>query len=426
MPPRIVLCTAGSLGDLHPFIALGLALKARGVQAEIATAPEYGPKIIAEGLIFHSVGPGLAELEGRFGMDKAALTEQVARSNTFLFEKMLLPNLEDGARAVIAVAEGCAAIVGSTFAAGAGIAADVLGVPFVPVALQPTVVFSPHDPPVLPRTPWMKPATGGLQLALNRATVGLARAATGRWTRPIDTVRARFGLPARRENLLMDGLNDRPLALGLYSPLLGTAPPDAPPDFIVTGYAAYDSEAGGASVLPRELERFLADGPEPVVFTLGSAAVHIPGDFYRESLKAARRIGRRAMLLVGPEGDRSVADGRDAIAVPYAPFSALFPRAAAVVHQGGVGTTQQALRAGRPQLVVPHLGDQFDNGARVARLGCGETLARERYGAERVAGAMERLLGDATTVETAKRLGVVAMREDGAGVAADRILRLVG
>ncbi len=111
MPPRIVLCTAGSLGDLHPFIALGLALKARGVQAEIATSPEYGPKILAAGLGFHSVGPGLAELERRFGLDKAALTEQVAKSNAFLFEKMLLPNLEDGARAVISVADGCVAIV---------------------------------------------------------------------------------------------------------------------------------------------------------------------------------------------------------------------------------------------------------------------------------------------------------------------------
>ncbi|WGM30050.1 glycosyltransferase [Brevundimonas sp. NIBR11] len=422
MALRIVLCTAGSLGDLHPFIALGLALKARGVQAEIATSVDYGGKILAEGLIFHSIGPGLAELERRFGMDKAELTERVAKSNTFLFEKMLLPNLEDGARAVTAAAEGSVAIVGSTFAAGAGMAADVLGVPFIPAALQPSVVFSPYDPPLLPKTPWMRPATGGLQLAVNRATVALARAATGRWTRPIDAVRARLGLPPRYENLLLDGLKSRPVSLGLYSPLLAWPQPDAPPGFAVTGYAAYDSEAGGASVMPPALERFLADGSEPVVFTLGSAAVHIPGGFYVESLKAARRIGRRAVLLVGPEGDLRVADGRDAIAVAYAPFSQLFPRAAAVVHQGGVGTTQQALRAGRPQLVVPHLGDQFDNGARVARLGCGAVVTRGRYRAERVAEGLGGLLGDAGVLETARRLGVVAMQEDGAGAAADRIL----
>ena len=116
-----------------------------------------------------------------------------------------------------------------------------------------------------------------------------------------------------------------------------------------------------------------------------------------------------------------MADGPDAIAVAYAPFSTLFPRAAAVVHQGGVGTTQQALRAGTAAggRAVP--GDQFDNAARVVRLGCGATLARKRYRAERVAEVLGGVLGDATVVETATRLGVVAMREDGAALGAERI-----
>ena len=114
-----------------------------------------------------------------------------------------------------------------------------------------------------------------------------------------------------------------------------------------------------------------------------------------------------------------------AIAVAYAPYSTLFPRAAAVVHQGGVGTTQQALRAGRPQLVVPFLGDQFDNAARVVRLGCGATLGRGRYRADRAATALERLLADPGLVDTAARIGRVAAQEDGAAVAAERIIALV-
>jgi UDP:flavonoid glycosyltransferase YjiC (YdhE family) len=131
------------------------------------------------------------------------------------------------------------------------------------------------------------------------------------------------------------------------------------------------------------------------------------------------------VLLVGPDGDLSVGDGPDVLALPYAPFSSLFPRAAAIVHQGGVGTTQQALRAGRPQLVVPHLGDQFDNAARVVRLGCGATLGRGRYRADRVEAVLERLLADAEVAATATRLGVVAAQEDGAAVAAERIVDLV-
>ena len=425
MPPRIILCTAGSLGDLHPFLALGLALKARGLQAEVATSVEYGPKVEAEGLVFHRVGPGVERLSADLGMDLAALTEAIARSDRFLFEKVMLPYLEDWTREVEAVAHGAGAVVGATFAAGAAMAAEMAGVPYVSAALQPTVVFSAWDPPFLPRAPWLAPASSGARLWLNRTTIKLARASTAHWTTPINRVRASLGLPATNANLLFDGAANADLALGLYSPLLSPAQPDAPAGFAVTGYAAYDSEAGGPVVMPRELDRFLAAGPAPIVFTLGSAAVHIPGDFYVESLKAARRLGRRAVLLVGPEGDLGVADGADAIAVAYAPFSKLFPRAGAIVHQGGVGTTQQALRAGKPQLVVPHLGDQFDNAARVVRLGCGATLGRKRYQAGRVAAVLGAMLADPTVAETATRLGLMASREDGAAEAAARIIALL-
>ena len=423
--PRVILCTAGSLGDLHPFLALGLALKARGVQAEVATSIEYGPKVEAEGLIFHSVGPGVERLRADLGMGMAEMTRAVAASDRFLFERIMLPYLESWTREVGAVARGSAVVVGATFAAGAAMAAELARVPYFSVALQPTVVFSAYDPPYLPSAPWLGPADRGPSLWLNRATLALARASTNRWTAPVNRVRHALGLQPNRANLLFDGAARADRALGLYSPLLAPARPDAPAGFTVTGYAAYDSETGGATQADPALERFLRAGPAPIVFTLGSAAVHIADDFYAESLKAGRIVGRRVVLLVGPEGDRNVADGPDALALAYAPFSRLFPAAAAIVHQGGVGTTQQALRAGRPQLVVPHLGDQFDNGARVARLGCATTLTRKRYRAEQVAGALERLLVDPCISETARRLGVVASREDGAAVAAELILGLI-
>ena len=82
MPPRIILCTAGSLGDLHPFIALGLALKARGVQAEVATSVEYGAKVEAEGLVFHRVGPGVDRLSADLGMDLADVQTNGAADET--------------------------------------------------------------------------------------------------------------------------------------------------------------------------------------------------------------------------------------------------------------------------------------------------------------------------------------------------------
>ena len=422
---RIVLATAGSLGDLHPFIALGKALQARGFRAEIASSDEYRGKVEAEGLGFHAVGPSLAELNADLGMSLAEITRAVARSDRFLFERIMLPYLETGARQLIAAAEGCLAIAGSTFAAGAAMAAECLNVPFVPVALQPTVVMSAFDPPFLPRAPWLAPTAGGPRRWLNRATLALGRATTAHWKRPINAVRHSLGLDPADLDPVFDGARAGQLSLGLFSPLLSPRQPDAPPHFEVTGHAAYDSNAGGPTALPSDLNAFLDDGQMPIVFTLGSAVVNIPGDFYAQSLAAARRLGQRAVLLVGPEGDLSVADGPDVVAAPYAPFSLLFPRCAAVVHQGGVGTTQQALRAGRPQLVVPHLGDQYDNGARIVRLGCGATLSRSRYRVEEIATALDILLGQPAMAVRAAALGGAIREEDGAGRAAELIAALV-
>jgi len=423
---RIVLATGGSLGDLHPFIALGRALKARGHEVGVATAVDYREKIEAAGLAFHQVGPSVADLMHDTGMDLSALTEAIAKSDRFLFGEILLPYAGAAARQLIAVTEGAVAVVGSTLAIGAQMAAEHWRVPGVAVSLQPTMVFSRHDPPFLPAAPWLKPATGGPQLWLNDLTRALGRMSTARWTSPMNAVRASVGLPPTTDNIIFDAGRSADLSLGLYSPLLSPRQPDASANFHVVGYAAYDSETGGPAALSPEIEGFLNAGPPPLVFTLGSAAVHIPGDFYVESLKAARRLGRRAVLLVGPDGDLSVGGGGSDIHVArYAPFSLLFPRAAGVVHQGGVGTVQQALQGGRPQLVVPHLGDQYDNAARVVRLGCGATLARGRYRGEAAARVLGGLLDDRTALARAEALAVTARAEDGAGAAADLIAGLI-
>lgn len=423
---RIVLATGGSLGDLHPFITLGRTLQSLGHDVGIATAVDYRDKIEAAGLTFHQVGPSIADLTRDTGMDLSALTAAIARSDRFLFGDILLPRAEDAARQLIAVTEGAAAVVGSTLAIGAQFAAEHWRIPCVAVSLQPTMVFSRYDPPFLPAAPWLKPATRGPQLWLNDLTRALGRMSTARWTPPMNAIRASLGLPQTKDNIVFDAGRSADLYLGLYSPLLSPLQADAAPNFDVVGYAAYDSETGAPSALAPELEAFLKAGPPPLVFTLGSAAVNIPGDFYVESLKAARRLGHRAVLLVGPDGDQTLAKADPEIHVAaYAPFSLLFPRAAAIVHQGGIGTVHQALSSGRPQLVVPHLGDQYDNAARVVRLGCGRSLARPRYRSNTVAAALRALAEDPLISARAKTVGPQVRAQDGAANAAERISRLL-
>ncbi|HKQ53039.1 MAG TPA: nucleotide disphospho-sugar-binding domain-containing protein [Pyrinomonadaceae bacterium] len=175
-----------------------------------------------------------------------------------------------------------------------------------------------------------------------------------------------------------------------------------------------------------ELKNFLDDGPAPLVFTLGSSAVFVAEDFYRESALAAKRLGCRAVLLLG-DARNLPAEPLPAgvVAFEYAPYSQILPRAAAVVHQGGVGTTGQALRAGVPTLIVPFNHDQPDNAARVARLGVGRTLARKKYTAANVVRELERLLNDETYAERAAAVGEIVRGEDGARTAADEIEKFI-
>ena len=184
----------------------------------------------------------------------------------------------------------------------------------------------------------------------------------------------------------------------------------------------FTDEADAVGGLPKELARFLDEGPAPVVFTLGSAAVMDAGRFYEHSAVAAERLGMRAVLLIGQEPRNQPARlPKGIIAIPSAPFSLLFPRAAAIVHQGGVGTTAQAMRSGRPMLVMPYAHDQPDNAARVVRLGIARTISRFRYNADRAVRELSGLLGNPASVASAASVGERVRRENGVATACEAI-----
>jgi UDP:flavonoid glycosyltransferase YjiC (YdhE family) len=191
------------------------------------------------------------------------------------------------------------------------------------------------------------------------------------------------------------------------------------------GFVFYDRRGEGFNQedASQSLARFLDDGPAPVVFTLGSSAVMHPGDFYRESLAAAQRLGIRAVLLAGIKERDQFPHSLPAsvFTAEYAPYSELLPRAALTVHQGGIGTTAQALRAGKPMIVVPWSHDQPDNAERLRRLGVSRTIARSRYTADVVARQLAHVLSDSAVHERAAELGAKIAAEDGLRQACDAI-----
>ena len=210
--------------------------------------------------------------------------------------------------------------------------------------------------------------------------------------------------------------------LALFSRVLAQPQRDWPPNVTVTGTVFYN----GPEPLAAELEDFLAAGEPPVVFTLGTSAVGAAGGFYHESVAAVAKLDVRAVLLTGGFAQNRPANlPPNVLLVDRAPHQLLFPRASVVVHQCGAGTTAQALRTGRPTLLVPHGHDQFDNARRVHKLGVARQLLPSEYRAERVARELRGLLNEAHYLERAAAVQVVVREERGAEAAVAVIEKLL-
>ena len=136
-------------------------------------------------------------------------------------------------------------------------------------------------------------------------------------------------------------------------------------------------------------------------------------DFFRESIEAAKRLGQRAVLLIGDERNHPGALPEGMIAVDYVSYQSLMPRASVVVHHAGVGTTSHGLLAGVPTLIVPFAFDQSDNADHARRLGVSRTVYRNKYRAEKVAAELHELLRDPAYAQRAREVSWQLKQENG-------------
>ena len=397
---RIVLSNIGTFGDINPLIAIALELKRRGHGPVMAVPAVFGPKILPLGLEFHPVRPDIDPqntLMAEMIYDVRKGTERGLRE--FLFP-VLRQTYDDLLDAATRPARADLLLLGELNYAGP-IVAEITGIPWASYILAPLSFFSAFDPPVLPMYPRLARADKTIP-GMGRAIKRLARLVSRKWPQPIYDLRHELGLP-RGANPLFDAKHSPFLVLALFSRSLGLPQKDWPPNTLITGFCFYDADAGNAA-LPPHLEAFVSVGEPPVVFTLGSAAVLAAGSFYEVSARAAKRLGGRAVLLIGTDPrNRPTESLPDSICVAeYAPYSALFNRASLVVHQGGVGTTAQCLRAGKPMLIMPYSHDQPDNARRMRRLGAGRTILRSNYKPWRVTRALRAMFGTPSLAESAQ------------------------
>ena len=418
---RIVLSTFGSFGDIHPYIAIALELKARGHSPLIATSEGYREKMDALGLELHRVRPDLPSYDEADELSRLSVELMKPRGGTEKVIELLTPNLREVYEDLDAAVADADLLLTHPLPLVGPIVAQKRGLPWVSSVLAPISFFSAHDPPVFAQLP----ALYQLQrhsVALSRLVFQIASRRLEKLMEPVYRLRAELGLPSGAQPLLA-GQHSPARVLALFSSVLAKPQADWPPNTRVTGFAFYDRrDFFGETEMQQELRTFLDDGPPPIVFTLGSSAFWVAKDFYRDSIKAAQSLGERALLLIGHERNRPQEQlPKGVAAFEYAPFGQVLPRARVIVHQGGVGTIGQGLRSGRPVLVVPHAHDQFDNAARVVRLGCGRMIARPRYNARSAKNELEALLGSQDYFTKAAEVGRQVQNENGAGAAADAI-----
>ncbi|HEX4006187.1 MAG TPA: glycosyltransferase [Acidobacteriaceae bacterium] len=416
---RIVFSTFGTFGDVNPVVALALELKRRGHRPVLAVPEMFRPKVEPLGIEFAPVRPEQDPNDTRL----IATIYDIKHGTETGLREFLFPALRDSYGDLTAAVEadgGADLLVAGELAYAAPLVAEKTHMPWASYVLAPFSFFSGYDPPVLPPYPML----AHLQSAfppLGHVVARFARRVTRKWPEPVYALRRELGLPRGKDPIFDAKYSDR-LALALFSPVMGAPQPDWPRSIKTTGFAFYDG-MGDEGRLPPELAAFLDAGPAPLVFTLGSAAVMNAGGFYEESAHAAEMMGQRAVLLIGAD-DRNLPKRKlpaNICVARYAPYSQIFPRASVIVHQGGIGTTAQALRAGRPMLVMPYSHDQPDNARRVRRLGVAEVLGRKNYQAKAAARLIGKLLSEPAYGHRAEQVAAQVAAENGAATACDAL-----
>jgi len=402
---RVLLAPHGTRGDIQPMLALGVALRARGHAAVFSVPSGFVEWVHTNGFEVTSNGvdiqaemrspdANLDSVRWMFGR----LKEQTAR----MFEPI--------ARA----SEGADVIVGAGAQLVTASIADLRDVPHAMIAFCPCAMPSAAAPPPTVKTQALPPWVNRLlwQVGSPVADVLLRRT--------INRGRSTLGLPSI----------DRPLDHISGSLVIVSADPQlAPPagDSLPT-VVSTDAMIFVESHTPNpRLEAFLDQDPAPVYIGFGSMMASRAQQLAEEAIAATRAVGRPAIVAGGWAGlERFVADADDLLTIGPTPHRAVFPRVAAVIHHGGAGTTTAAASAGVPQVIVPHLLDQFYWAHRVERLGVGPRgLPASLLTADILADRLDAAINDSGIRKRAASLGLAVAARNGSDATVDHLEHLV-
>ncbi|WP_179811115.1 glycosyltransferase [Nocardiopsis sinuspersici] len=424
---HVLLLTHGTRGDVQPFLALARALEAAGHTGVVAGPAASAPLAAEHGVAYRPVDDGPTALIGDpelSGVMDTGLRGLRGAAHTVALLRRITPLMRRVHDDMVRVVDGGADLVAHLPGMPGGHVAERLGVPSVPVALQPSWVSTRAFP--APGVPW----PSWLPDALNPVTYRLTALALRGQRSVAEEFRVRgMGLPPRpgRHDPLRQPDGTPSTVLHAFSRHLLPPRTHYPPQVHTTGFwfPPPDREWEPSA----ELEEFLGAGSPPVFVGFSSLPTADPAATGRMVAAAARRAGVRAVLASGSGGiateTGSAADGDHVLTIDKAPHERLFPLCSAIVHHGGAGTTGAALASGRPQVVCPFWGDQPFWARRAHAAGAAVAPLRgQRLTEDALARALSRAVGDARTVERARVLGE-RVRAEGGAHAAVRLLEQV-
>lgn len=419
---KIGLQTWGSEGDARPFANLAGALARAGHQVTLAIT-ELAPRDYAE--TARRDGYTLRMVSTPVFRDPAEAREvglaMVKKRHPVLQARLLISRAYDPVESAMAevsreLCEGHDLVIGHYILHSLSAAAELTATPWVSVQLTPDFVPShgrvPHGLPEL--GPWFRP------LAWKLASTVCDHLLLGR----VNQRRRAWGLRPHRQ-IFTDTWASPRLNLIASSPTLFPRPTDWAENHLVCGFFNAPDSAEVAELDPA-MEAFLSSGTAPVYFGFGSLMFDDPE--YVAAVReiwtdAVRETGCRAIFQL-PDQDR-VHAAPAILEIKRCSHAAVFPRCAAVVHHGGAGTTQAALRAGRPSVIVPHIADQFFWGSLLWRKGAASRpLSRTRLNARRLSRRIKEVLRSQSCGERVMALGSRMRTENGVEKAVEAIQKL--